>query len=375
MKFKMPLVALMMRAIDAVLEQCELKQIKSKMIGVAAVLLMARGLSAASMPAEQTVPQEVTAAFADMGVRFANGDWMHCDEDVAQEADARDCAWHLSLQEVGELESFVKGLPTGKMERDAVFTQILINARPARSESALWVEDPGVDIHPSPSGMRMIPAIIVKHDLRRLGSKQAAPVSGVAQLAIPAELAKSLAAFNPDGSDYKTQNLDVPASFTNDAKFASLAAPLAAHTFELKPPSQPDISASSSPEGEKQQTFEDRAYKYSMLAFHIAGAFDLASTIYGIRHLPFASESNPVFLKIFGQGNDRNILLISAGWLFVHVSAQVLAHYVFEKAKEQARKGHQGWRIFLDSLALGLIAVGIILHIVESATWYGPGML
>ncbi len=184
-------------------------------------------------------------------------------------------------------------------------------------------------------------------------------------------LPQSPGSFNPDGSASKPEmGVAVPTGASGISAASRLAPskPLAAA-------SAPAVPAPPAPQPPARKTFEDRAYKISTLAFTTAGLFDLASTVYGISHLPRMHEANSVFLALFGKKNARNIPLIAAGWVATHLSVQFVAKFLFRHAKKEAALHHKYKRFFLDAAALGLMGFGTVWHIQAASTWYGAGKL
>jgi len=221
------------------------------------------------------------------------------------------------------------------------------------------------------------------HRIPHLAAYSRAKILGAGRAlarAVGKDLLQSPSLFNPDGSAArpnllanapKAGALNVPPGSSPSLAPPGLSKPAAAGEAVSPPPS----AAASAPPPKPHKMFEDRAYLISSIAFHAAGAFDLASTIYGIAHIPWESEGNPVFLKLFGKKSARNIPLITGGWIATHLSVQFVARFLFRRAKKAAKKHHKYKRFLFDAAALGLLAFGVIWHIDAASTWYGPGRL
>ncbi len=219
------------------------------------------------------------------------------------------------------------------------------------------------------SSKRLNPAVFSRARILRAG-RALARVVGKGLLQSPAS-------FNPDGSATEPDLLLMPlgAARSADPADAVLAPAKLSKTAPQEEPSPPATASVAAPRPKPHKMFEDRAYLISSIAFHAAGAFDLASTIYGISHIPWDSEHNQVFLALFGKKNARNIPLITTGWLATHLSVQFVARFLFRHAKKEAKKHHKYKRLLFDAAALGLLAFGVIWHIDAASTWYGPGRL
>jgi len=302
----------------------------------------------------------------------AAGDWLNPSAGVAADNAWADC---------------VPGLPAETAGRDAFLADILTHARPDGSDQPAWVEGEGPDARPTDAGMRALPALVCGNRSEDPASKTS-DASAAPQ--ITPELAAQLAAFNPDGAEARPSSSDSPAA---PSGLGALAPATAVDPAQAKPataglvPSptpaadsaQAKLAAglvpSPTPAAKPHKMFEDYADFYGNLAFHIAGAWDIASTIYGIKHISGWSEANPVYLKLFGQKNARNLKLITGMWIFGHLSVNFVTHWLFKQAKKQAKEGHQKKRILLDILALGILAALTIWHIEGASTWYGPDAL
>jgi hypothetical protein len=265
-------------------------------------------------------------------------------------------------------EGCISGLPAEKAERDAFLANILTNARPDDSDQDAWVEGQGSGARPTAAGMDALPALVCGAPSEGRDPK-AAGLAAAPEIA--PELAAQLAAFNPDGSETRPSAPVSPAAQTSLATLAPAPSTDAAGAK----PAETGLVPSPPPAAKPRKMFEDRADFYANLAFHVAGAWDIASTIYGIKHISGWSEANPIYLKLFGEKNARNLKLITGMWILGHLSVNFVTHWLFKQAKKQAKEGHQKKRVLLDILALAILATLTVWHIEGASTWYGPGAL
>lgn len=115
------------------------------------------------------------------------------------------------------------------------------------------------------------------------------------------------------------------------------------------------------------------SYVASSILFHAAGAFDVTSTIVGIKRDRYESEGDPVYLAIFGKNNDRNVGLITTVAVVTHLGAQGITWYLHREADKQGAAGHRIRQYLLDSAVVAGNGLGGALHIKEGRTWYSSG--
>jgi hypothetical protein len=112
------------------------------------------------------------------------------------------------------------------------------------------------------------------------------------------------------------------------------------------------------------------SYLASSVMFHAAGAFDVTSTVVGIKRDPNFHEADPVYLAVFGQKNDRNVGLITAVAVVTHLGAQGISWYLHREANKQGEAGHRVRQYLLDATVAAGNGVGAALHVKEGRTWY-----
>jgi hypothetical protein len=138
----------------------------------------------------------------------------------------------------------------------------------------------------------------------------------------------------------------------------------AAPAFSARP--SPKISLQSP----RDRKIGNDSYLVSSILFHAAGAFDVTSTVIGIKRDRYESEGDPVYLKIFGEKNARNVGLITGVAVVTHTGAQGISWYLHRAANKQGEAGHRYRQYLLDAAVVAGNGLGTSLHIKEGRTWY-----